>query len=158
MRCTPFLIGDVAYTIHTYLQNNWRIRNPMDVDKIGYDPNMNLGKVVRENAFGSLKNRWKILKHFNYRVDRASPIIIVCCVFHNYCEIDLISKMRIPCLNYDRFYVTKGSNISTLQASIKDNSLLLGLLPWNDTKVLPRIVEKPDNYNQIQRMRELQLD
>ncbi len=31
-----------------------------------------------ENAFDSLKN------HFNYKVDRTSPIIVVCRVFHNY--------------------------------------------------------------------------
>jgi hypothetical protein len=85
MKCTPFLIGDVTYSIRTYLKKNWKIRNPIDVEKIRYGSNMNLRKVVIENAFGSLKNRWKILKHFNYRVDRASPIIIVSCVFHNYC-------------------------------------------------------------------------
>ncbi len=34
-----------------------------------------------------MKNRWKFLKHFNYKVDRASPIIDVCRVFHNYCEM-----------------------------------------------------------------------
>jgi len=61
--------------------------NPTNVDKIRYDPNMNLGKVVRENAFGFLKNKWKFLKHFNYKVDKTSLIIVVCCVFHNYCEI-----------------------------------------------------------------------
>ncbi len=32
---------------------------------------MNSGKVVIENAFDFLKNRWKILKHFNSRVDKA---------------------------------------------------------------------------------------
>jgi hypothetical protein len=57
------------------------------VDKIKYDFNMNLGKVVMENAFGSLKNRWRILKHFKFKIDKASPITIVCCVLHNYCEI-----------------------------------------------------------------------
>jgi hypothetical protein len=87
MRCTPFLIGDVTYSIRTYLQKNWKICNPTNVDKIIYDFNINLGKVATENAFGSLKNRWKILKHFNYRVDRASPIIVVCCVFHNCYEM-----------------------------------------------------------------------
>jgi len=87
MRCTPFLISDVVYSICTYLQKNWKIRNPRDVDKIIYDSNMNLGKVVTKNAFGFLKNKWKFLKHFNYKVDRASPIIVVCCVFHNYCEM-----------------------------------------------------------------------
>jgi hypothetical protein len=86
MGCTPFLIGDITYLIHTYLQKNWKICNPTNVEKIKYDSNMNLGKVVTENV-GSLKNRWKILKHLNYRVDKTSPITIVCCVFHNYCEM-----------------------------------------------------------------------
>jgi hypothetical protein len=40
-----------------------------------------------ENAFGSLKNRWQILKHFKSRVDKALPITIACCVLHNYCEM-----------------------------------------------------------------------
>ncbi len=57
------------------------------MDKIRYDSNMNSGKVVIENAFDFLKNRWRILKHFNSRVDRASPITFVCCVLHNYCEM-----------------------------------------------------------------------
>jgi hypothetical protein len=30
---------------------------------------------------------WKILKHFNSKVDRASPLIVFCCVLHKYCEI-----------------------------------------------------------------------
>ncbi len=57
------------------------------MDKIRYDSNMNLGKVVIKNAFGFLKNRWRILKHFNFKIDKASPITIVCCVLHNYCEM-----------------------------------------------------------------------
>jgi len=87
MRCTTFLIGDVTYLIRTYLQKNWKTHNFANVDKTRYDSNMNLRKVVIENAFGSLKNRWRFLKHFNYRVDKASPISIACFVFHNYCEM-----------------------------------------------------------------------
>jgi hypothetical protein len=48
---------------------------------------MNSKRVVIENAFGSLKTRWKILKHFNSRVDRATKVTMVCCVLHNYCEL-----------------------------------------------------------------------
>ncbi len=83
MRCIPFLIGDVAYSIYTYLQKNWKTCNPTNVDKIIYDSNMNSRKVVIENAFDYVKNRWRILKHF----DKTSLITIVCCVFHNYCEM-----------------------------------------------------------------------
>jgi predicted Ser/Thr protein kinase len=70
MRCIPFLIGDVVYPIHTYLKIIWKARNPRDVNKISYDSNMNLRRVVMENAFGSLKNKWRILKHFNSKVDK----------------------------------------------------------------------------------------
>jgi hypothetical protein len=83
MRCISFLIGDVAYSICTYLQKNWKTCNPANVDKIRYDSNLNSRKVVIENAFGSLKNRWRILKHF----DKTSLITIACCVFHNYYEM-----------------------------------------------------------------------
>jgi hypothetical protein len=57
------------------------------VDKIKYDSNINLRKVVIENAFGSLRNRWRILKHFNFKIDKASLITILCCVLHNYYEM-----------------------------------------------------------------------
>jgi hypothetical protein len=52
---TPLLIGDATYLICTYLQKNWKTYNPTNVDKIGYDSNMNSKRVVIENAFGSLK-------------------------------------------------------------------------------------------------------
>jgi hypothetical protein len=83
MKCIPFLIDDVVYSICTYLQKNWKTYNPLDVNNIRYDSNMNSRRVVIENAFGSLKNRWKILKHF----DKTSLITIACCVFHNFCEM-----------------------------------------------------------------------
>jgi hypothetical protein len=87
MKCTPFVIGNAAYPICTYLEKNWKNYNLAHVDKIKYDSNMNSGKVVIENAFGSLKNKRKILKHFNSIVNKTSPIIVVCCVLHNYCEM-----------------------------------------------------------------------
>jgi hypothetical protein len=95
MRCTPFLISDATYPIRTYLQKNWKTHNPTNVDKIRYDYNMNSRKVVIENAFGSLKNKWRILKHFNSRVDKTSPITIACCVLHNYCEMWGALKLKL---------------------------------------------------------------
>ncbi len=55
------------------------------MDKHRYDSSMNLGRVIIENAFGSLKNRWRILRHFNLKVDKAAKVIVACCVLHNYC-------------------------------------------------------------------------
>ncbi len=57
------------------------------MDKIIYDSDINSRRVIIENAFGSLKNRWQILKRFNSRVDKTSPITIACCVLDNYFEM-----------------------------------------------------------------------
>jgi len=40
-------------------------------------------------------NRWRILKHFNSKVDKASPIIIACCVLQNSCEMWGASKPKL---------------------------------------------------------------
>jgi hypothetical protein len=56
------------------------------VDKhIYYDSSLNLGKIFIKNAFGSLKNKWHILRHYNLKVDRAIIVIVGCYVLHNYC-------------------------------------------------------------------------
>jgi len=48
---------------------------------------VNSGRVVIEHAFGALKNRWRILKHFNMSMDKAATVTLACCVLHNFCEI-----------------------------------------------------------------------
>jgi hypothetical protein len=48
---------------------------------------MNSAKVIIENTFGSFKNRWCILKNFNFNVNKAPIIVIACCVLHNYCAM-----------------------------------------------------------------------
>lgn len=58
-----------------------------NVDKTRFDFGINSGRVVIENTFASLKNRWQILKHFNAIVDKAVRVAIACCVLHNYCKI-----------------------------------------------------------------------
>jgi len=45
---------------------------------------MNSGRLIIENAFGSLKNKWCTLRLFNLRVDRAARVIVAYCVLHNY--------------------------------------------------------------------------
>ena len=58
-----------------------------------FDSSVNSGRVVIEQAFGSLKNRWRILKGFNMSVDKAALVTLTCCVLHNYCEIH---RQRVP--------------------------------------------------------------
>ena len=58
-----------------------------------FDSSVNSGRVVIEQAFGALKNRWRILKGFNMSVDKAVLVTLACCVLHNYCEVH---RQRIP--------------------------------------------------------------
>jgi hypothetical protein len=80
-----YIIGDVMYLIWPYLHKNWKTYFAFDVDKHIYDSSMNSRRVVIKNAFGSLKNKWRMLKHFNSRVDRATRVVVACYVLHNYC-------------------------------------------------------------------------
>ena len=60
-----------------------------------FDSSVNSGRVVIEQAFGSLKNCWRILKGFNISVDNAALVTLACCKLHNYCEINR-QRMPIP--------------------------------------------------------------
>jgi hypothetical protein len=41
---------------------------------------MNVGRIIIENYFRVLKNRWRILHYINAHVDRALGIVVACCV------------------------------------------------------------------------------
>jgi hypothetical protein len=92
VKITPYLIGDSPYPLCTYLQKSWKSHNSNDVNKKRYDNSMNFARVIIENVFWSLKNRWWILKNFNSSVNRAPTIAIACFVLHNYCEMWKIPK------------------------------------------------------------------
>ena len=53
-----------------------------------FDSFLNSSRVVIEQAFGALKNCWRILKGFNMSIDKAAFVTLACCVLHNYCEIN----------------------------------------------------------------------
>ncbi len=40
-----------------------------------------------KNDFGSLKNQWPILKHFNSKVDKVARVTITCYVLYHFCEM-----------------------------------------------------------------------
>ena len=65
-----------------------------------FDSVVNRGRVVIEEAFGGLKNRWRILKAFNISVEKAATITLNCCVLHNYCEL---KRQCVPVLADVRF-------------------------------------------------------
>jgi len=45
-----------------------------DLDKVWFNNLMNSGHVFIENAFGSLKKWWHILKNLNCRIDKGGTL------------------------------------------------------------------------------------
>ena len=83
------LLGDSTYPSRLYLIKSFKPspNDPKFQDKIMFDESLNYGRVVIEQAFGALKNRWRILKNLNMGVDMDATITLACCVLYNYCEI-----------------------------------------------------------------------
>ncbi len=73
---------------HTQLDHTYKtIGKPimqLMLNKHKYVFGMNSRKVIIENAFGSLKTKWHILRHFNLKVDRATRIVVTYCILCNY--------------------------------------------------------------------------
>ena len=93
MRVRPYLLADAGYPSREYMLRNFK---PADgnVDKIRFDLQMNVGRVLVENAFGLLKGRWKILKRANCSVLRLPKVVVACCVLHNFCQLMEVGE---PC-------------------------------------------------------------
>jgi hypothetical protein len=86
LKIKPYLLGDAGYASWDYLLHNFKLVDG-NLDKIMFNQQMNVGRVNIKNVFGILKNRWRILHCINACVDRAPGILMVCCVFHNYCQL-----------------------------------------------------------------------
>ncbi len=91
----PYLLGDVVYPIRPYLLKVYKPWNSDMVDQIWFDQSMNKGHVLIENAFGTLKNRWRILKKINASIDRTPLITLACCTLHNFCQLQGMPKLVV---------------------------------------------------------------
>jgi hypothetical protein len=65
-----------------------------NIDKIRFDLQRNVRRILVENAFGLLNDRWRILKHANYSVFRLPKVVAVCCVLHNFYQLMEVGE---PC-------------------------------------------------------------
>lgn len=80
------LLGDGAYGIHEYLLTPYRDYGTLDEGQKIYNKAFSATRVLIENAFGLLKNRFRQLMKLEYHdVDKMAKFIICCCVLHNIC-------------------------------------------------------------------------
>ena len=75
----PYLIGDAAYLLKTWLMKPFPDRGLLD-DRKRYNYHMSQARMVVENAFGRLKGRWRcLLKRNDMSLERVPTVIAACC-------------------------------------------------------------------------------
>ena len=82
----PYLIGDAAYPMKTWLMKPFPDRGLSSNERI-YNYRLSRARMVVENGFGRLKGRWRrLLKRNDMSLNNIPTIIAACCVLHNICE------------------------------------------------------------------------
>lgn len=84
----PFLVGDSAYPINTWLMKPFPYNSTMSSEKKKFNYIVSQARIVTENAFGRLKARWRrLMKQNDMDVSRVPLVVLACCILHNICEV-----------------------------------------------------------------------
>ena len=80
------LLGDAAYPIQPCLLTPYRRVGKLPRRKRRFNRKFCATRVVIENAFGILKQRFRQLQLLEFhKVDKINKFVITCCVLHNMC-------------------------------------------------------------------------
>ena len=84
----PYVVADSAYKATSFLVKPFReVVGEMIETKIEFDRHLSKGRVKVENAFGILKNRWRILRELHVALDFSPNVVGACCVLHNFVQM-----------------------------------------------------------------------
>lgn len=80
------ILGDGAYEIREWLITPFRNYENLNVRKQTFNDKFCATRVLIENSFGILKNRFRQLIRVDmHEVERICKFVISCCVLHNLC-------------------------------------------------------------------------
>ena len=81
------LLGDAAYPIQPCILTPYRkIKGQLTAKKRRFNKIFSATRVLIENAFGLLKQRFRQLQLLEFhKVDTINKFVIACCVLHNLC-------------------------------------------------------------------------
>jgi len=78
-----FLIGDDAFALRTWLMKPYS-KKDMSKEELAFNYRLSRGRMVVENAFGILANRFGcLLTTLRLCPDTATDIVLTCCLLHN---------------------------------------------------------------------------
>jgi hypothetical protein len=82
----PYLLGDFAYYLQIGLMKCFSSKATCTPQQNLFDRKWRVGRFKIENAFGSLKYKFQILRNLNMGLDYVPTIIMYqqCCILHNF--------------------------------------------------------------------------
>lgn len=84
----PFLIGDSAYLLNTWLIKPFPHHSNMTDRQKTFNYKISRACIVMENAFGHLKGRWRRLaKQDDMYIENVPQVVLACCILHNLSEV-----------------------------------------------------------------------
>ncbi|CAG4934570.1 unnamed protein product [Colias eurytheme] len=81
-----WLLGDSGYPQWPWIMTPYTDASPGSVQEL-YNKKHSKARVVIENTFGRLKNRWRCCIKYrppHYKLDKCAQLITACCVLHNF--------------------------------------------------------------------------
>ncbi|XP_051160010.1 putative nuclease HARBI1 [Leptopilina boulardi] len=92
-----YLLGDTAYLCLNHLMVPYKDRGNITRAQIKFNQKLSQCRVVVENAFGCLKQRFRLLYHMKVRnIVRLVQIVVACCVLHNLANANDLQLFEPP--------------------------------------------------------------
>mmetsp|Transcript_12581 Transcript_12581/g.42544 ORF Transcript_12581/g.42544 Transcript_12581/m.42544 type:complete len:334 (+) Transcript_12581:542-1543(+) len=86
-RTNTYVIGDDAYALSPVLLVSYG-KDTDDTKEEAFNHCLDRARVVVENAFGRLKNRFRRLRYVNVKHEHQPMYMLACCVLHNIIEME----------------------------------------------------------------------
>ena len=84
----PVILGDSVYGLTNWLKRPFTERGNLTNKEVAFNTAHSKTRVVLENAFGTLKGRFRSLgKRLDQSVENATITVTASCVLHNYCDV-----------------------------------------------------------------------
>jgi hypothetical protein len=83
------LVADSAYATHPFILPCFKDTDANTPERRAYNTKLSKTRVVVEQAYGFLKNRWRLLlKPIELELSNVVVVVAACCVLHNFCQVE----------------------------------------------------------------------